>query len=352
MSFHDLSIPPSSATVTVQAFDVVDDPSKVLVPASGLLSPVLPGYENLPAPVFAFLVENATTKQRILFDLGPRRDLENAAPRIAGAVKAGFLAMSVSRDIVEQVIDAGIPLDNISAVVWSHAHSDHTGDMSKFPPSTDLVFGKGMVRETYPSNPKSTLLESDLAGRKLVEVDFDKSELEFGGLKAHDFFGDGSFYLLDMPGHLSGHVGGLARVTPTSFVFLGGDACHHAGLLRPTEQLQRHSPCPGHLLQATRRSVSVTHFPTPDAGEFDLALRKTPLLDLPQDGYFEDIPAARASIEKMISFDANPDVLVVLAHDVSLVPVVGPFPASLNEWKVKGWKKLVTWAFLEEENPV
>jgi len=277
--------------------------------------------------------------------------MENAAPSIADAVKAGAMVMPVSQDIVEQLINAGIPLDSISAVVWSHAHFDHTGDMSKFPSSTNLVFGKDMVRETYVSNPKSTLLESDLAGRKLVEIDFDKSELELGGLKAHDFFGDGSFYLLDVPGHLSGHACGLARVTPTSFLFLGADSCHHAGLLRPTEQLHRHLPCPGHILQTTRRSVSATHFPTPNADEFDLALRTTPLLDVAENGYFEDTGRARASLKKIGNFDANADVFVMLAHDESLIPVVGPFPASLNEWKVKGWKKLVTWAFLDEQNP-
>lgn len=38
-------------------------------------------------------------------------------------------------------------------------------------------------------------------GRKLVPLDFDaKTPLVIGGFKALDFFGDGSFYILDVPG--------------------------------------------------------------------------------------------------------------------------------------------------------
>ncbi|KAJ6590584.1 hypothetical protein DFH09DRAFT_207932 [Mycena vulgaris] len=350
MSFHDLGIPASSSTVTVQVFNVVDDPKTVVVPAGLFMSPILPGHENLRCPVFAFLIGNVATKQRVMFDLGPRKDLQNVAPSVAVAIKA--FAMPVSRDIVEQLIDAGVTLDSISAVIWSHAHFDHTGDMSKFPSSTDLVFGQDMVKTTSASNPKSQLLESDLAGRKLVELDFANSQLEFGGLKAHDFFGDGSFYVLNAPGHLAGHVCALARVTPTSFVVLGGDACHHAGVLRPTEALHKHFPCPGEILAATCRSISATHFPPVDStGAFDLAAHTSPLLDVAENGYYEDPPTARASIKNIGSFDANADVFVVLAHDESLMSVIEPFPASLDGWQAKGWKDLVTWAFLAEENP-
>ncbi|KAJ7432906.1 beta-lactamase-like protein [Mycena galericulata] len=351
MAFRELGIPPSSSTVTLKVFDIVEHPSKVISPAALFYTPILPGHENLRCPVFAFLVENASTKQRIMFDLGPRKDPENAAPSIAEGAKTGTMLLPVSRDVVEQLADVGVALDSIDAVVWSHRHFDHMGDMSKFPSSTDLVFGRATVLETYAANPKSTLLESDFAGRKLVAVDFDKSQLEIGGFKAHDYFGDGSFYLLDVPGHLSGHLCGLARVTPTSFVLLGADAGHHAGLLRPTEQLHRNFPCPGELLAATRRSISPNHFPPLDsAGAFDLGSRITPLLDIADNGIFEDPPTARASLKKLGQFDANSDVFVVLAHDESLMPVVGPFPTLLDKWQAKGWKKLATWAFVEEGN--
>ena len=123
-------------------------------------------------------------------------------------------------------------------------------------------------------------------------------------------------------------------------------------MLRPTAELHRHFPCPGAIVAAARRSVSTTHFPPPDAaGEFDLAARTTPMLDVSEEGVYEDKPTARSSIAMMGGFDANRDVFVALAHDESLVDVVGPFPASLDAWQAKGWKDRVTWAFLDETNP-
>jgi hypothetical protein len=42
--------------------------------------------------------------------------------------------------------------------------------------------------------------ESDFAGRYVREMSFDESDLEIGGFRVLDYFGDGSFYLLDAPG--------------------------------------------------------------------------------------------------------------------------------------------------------
>ncbi|KAJ7253335.1 beta-lactamase-like protein [Mycena haematopus] len=324
----------------------------VSVPAGAMMQPVLAGYEDFHAPVFAFLVEHAATGRRIMFDLGPRKDQENTVPAIAEILKAGQYAMVVDRDITEQLVDYGVDLQSISAAIWSHAHFDHIGDISKFPASTELVFGSSTNMVSYVVDPKSQLVESDLDGRKLAPLNFDESPLEIGGFKAHDFFADGSFYVLNVPGHLAGHICALARVTPTSFVFLGGDGCHHPGMLRPTAELHHHIPCPGELIAATRRSVSATHFPPPDAaGEFDLAARMVPMLDVAEDGIYDDKPTARSSIAKMGGFDANRDVFVVLAHDESLPDALGPFPVSLNAWQAKGWKDRFTWAFLDEANP-
>ncbi|KAF7326428.1 Metallo-beta-lactamase superfamily protein [Mycena sanguinolenta] len=346
MSFRDLGIPASTSTVTVRIFDVVSDPQDMISSAANFLSPVPPGYENIPLPIFAFLIQNNSTKQRVMFDLGIRKDLENAAPSVAELVNTGRLKIPVKKDIVEQLEDDKVDLESISAVIWSHSHVDHTGDMSKWPSSTDLVVSSKMVLETYESNPCD--------GRKVVPLAFDDESLpEIGGFKAHDYFSDGSLYILDVPGHQAGHTCALARVTPNSFLFLGADICHHPGVFRPTSKLHQHVPCPGALLAATRISISPSHVQAPSfiAGEFDLASRTTPLLAIPDKGYFEDPVTARASIEKMTDFDANADVLVVIAHDESLGGVIGALPASLDEWKAKGWKKEGTWAFLDEKNP-
>ncbi|KAJ7275058.1 hypothetical protein C8J57DRAFT_1466901 [Mycena rebaudengoi] len=89
------------------------------VPASAFFRPILPGYERLRCPFYAFLVEHTgVTTQRVMFDLGPRKDGENAAPRLAAGFKSGDLAMLVDKDIVEQLVKGGIELNSIDAVIW------------------------------------------------------------------------------------------------------------------------------------------------------------------------------------------------------------------------------------------
>ncbi|KAK7048270.1 Metallo-beta-lactamase superfamily protein [Favolaschia claudopus] len=349
MSFRDLGIPAAEATVSVKAYNVTDDTmSSVRVPASIFWRPVLSGRENFTAPVFAFLIEHATTGRRVMFDIGMRKDPENGAPHLVEMTKAGF-SIPVNKDITERLVEDGVPLDSISSVIWSHAHLDHIGDISKFPATTDLVVGGATSLKTWQADPKSILSESDVSGRKIVLLKSEDS-LEIGGFKAHDFFGDGSLYLLDVPGHFPGHVCGLARVTPTTFVLLGGDACHHAGMFRPTTELHRRFPCPGELLSATRHSVSKEHFASPGSSEFDLAARNTPMFEVIEGGAYADPAAARDSIAKIGPFDANEDIFIAMAHDESLVDTIGPYPLVMDSWKEKGWKNQAIWASFDEKN--
>ncbi|KAJ7048482.1 beta-lactamase-like protein [Mycena amicta] len=348
-SNRDLGIPLSSSTVTVKVFDTIraGDHTKIKAPATGLFAPVLSGHENLGGPVFSFVIEHSATQTRILFDLGLRKDLENSAPNIAQLIQQAF-PVQAQADIVDLIEANGIPKESVSAVIWSHSHVDHTGDMTRFPPSTNLVVSKDMSLSTYETDPHSTLLPSDIAGRKLVKIDF---ELQIDAFKAHDYFGDGSFYLLDVPGHQLGHVCGLARVTPTTFVLLGGDTCHHAGVLRPTGLLHKHFPCPGALLQKTRASVSHEHFSSAGSA-FDLTARTAPLLHIGDGPYQADPVVAQDSVNKLTAFDGNPDVFVVLAHDSSLLPLFADtYPFVLDDWKAKGLKEKTVWSFLDEENP-
>jgi hypothetical protein len=85
----------------------------------------------------------------------------------------------------------------------NRAHIDHIGNPSTFPPSATLVVGPGAQAHTrpgYPLNENAHFPESDFLGREVVEIEFKDDAPTIAGLKAHDYFGDGSFYLLDAPG--------------------------------------------------------------------------------------------------------------------------------------------------------
>ncbi len=56
---------------------------------------------------------------------------------------------------------------------------------------------------------------------------------------ALDFFGDGSLYIIDSPGHLYGHVNLLARADDRRYIYLGGD-CRHDPRILAGEKRYRH----------------------------------------------------------------------------------------------------------------
>ena len=130
----------------------------------------------------------------------------------------------------------------------------------------------------YPTIKDSPVSESAWQGRELREIDFDsKSDgLKIGPFRGLDLYGDGSFYLLDSPGHATGHMCGLARTSadPPEFMILGGDIAHHGGEFRPTKWLplpQNIQPnpleapystnppvCPGEVFEALHPRKSAT----------------------------------------------------------------------------------------------
>ena len=202
----------------------------------------------------------------------------------------------------------------------------------------------------YPDNPEGTILTSAYENRKLREISFAESKLVLGRCNAVDFFGDGSFYLLDTPGHAIGHMCGLARTTASpdaTFLFLGGDCAHHGSEFRPTQYLplpESLSPspiprthpgiCPGALFANVHRL-----HPSPST--------TTEPFVLASENAAHNIEAARESITKLGEFDAQDNVLTMIAHDDTMVNVVGTFPDTLaNDWKSRGWREKGMWRFL------
>lgn len=202
----------------------------------------------------------------------------------------------------------------------------------------------------WPTKADCPIKDADYEGRELREIEFNQ-EIKIGRFNAFDYFGDGSFYLLDSPGHAIGHICGLARVSkdPNSFIFMGGDACHHGGEFRPSEylplpdplspnpfDLKSAKPCPGAMFEDILRDGD----------------NKKPfyVIARPEDGsgVAYDADEAERTIEKVMEADANDEVLVVMAHDDSLLDVVDFFPKYANDFKSKGWVEKGRWLFLKD----
>ncbi|KAL0944516.1 metallo-beta-lactamase superfamily protein [Colletotrichum truncatum] len=274
--------------------------------------------------------------------------------------------MRVDNGIDEVLQEGGVDLNSIDYCIWSHAHFDHRGDVSVFPKSTSLIVGPGYLsdkeRHGGVGDPEAA---PEFEGRPLREAQFD-SDLKIGKFRAQDFFGDGSLYLLDAPGHQPEHICALARTTPSSapegstFVFLGGDICHFAGVFRPAPEAPLPDEIPADAISKRHdwasRSVCPCTFFTPhhpNAKDEDSA-RTTSWYKLPEGRHtvYTDLEVAADSVSKMSELDVMDNVMVCLAHDSSLLdimPVFNKQPGKdINKWKSEGWKAKTYWSWLSE----
>ncbi|KAJ7633718.1 hypothetical protein B0H17DRAFT_961708 [Mycena rosella] len=228
------------------------------------------------------------------------------------------------------------------------------GTVSNIPDTMGLMFGAETNITTFPESPTATLQASDLVGHNITKIDFAAVNLTFSGLKAIDYFGDGSFYLLHIPVHLPGHMTALARVTLTSFIALGGDTFHHVGEACPRPAFQKNFPCPVDLLEA-KTSTSTEYFWSPNSnmGVFDMTSRAQQLFSVSNlsDSFYADPAISQVSLEKIATFDADRDFFLVVAHNMSLVGALPYFPASLNDWKASQLKETMAWGFVDKANP-
>lgn len=318
------------------------------------LQPQIEGFNGSHAPIYCFLISHGD--RHIIFDLGVRKDWDKYAPRIVSLIKATTTITSGEHDVAG-VLDTdtsglNIRSKDIESIIWSHNHFDHVGDPSTFPPSTELIIGPGVQAASwpcYPSNPDAGLLDSDIEGRVVREISFDSKDekyLKIGRFDAFDFFGDGSFYLLDAPGHAVGHLCALARTTsdPASFVFLGADACHHPGALRPTDYLplphfinlpSSHTgihACPGELFQQLTIDQSASN----------------PFFNVAKGPLFPDHDVALDTVNKIQELDSSDEIFVLIAHDLSLRDRIPLFPETINGWRERNLGVDTRWVFCGE----
>ncbi|KAL8734396.1 MAG: hypothetical protein Q9166_001594 [cf. Caloplaca sp. 2 TL-2023] len=358
MAATDILIPESHSAVDAH---IINSTSKISgIPTETFMEPKIKGYGIIDCPAYSFLIEHPPSGQRVLFDLGVRKDWENLSARISKKIKDRGWSVTVEKGVADILKDGGVEPKSINAIIWSHFHWDHTGDPSTFPHSTDLVVGPGFTEAFtpgYPASQDSPIRESDYADRKLREISFDP-DLTIGGYKAFDYFGDGSFYLLDSPGHAIGHMCGLARTTtsPSTFILLGGDCAHHAGEFRPSPSLPLPSTvspsplphihptvCPGSLFIPIHRLYS------PSARSTATDTPATQSFLLPSADGAHDITQCRDSVRKLSAFDGKENVLVMIAHDAHMSDVVTRFPeGKANGWKAEGWKEKGAWMFLRD----
>lgn len=331
----------------------VDTTCDLVCTTASLMEPEIKGHEHLNLPTYAFYIHNTRLSRQVLFDNGSRKDWWNTAPSVLPSHNDTVPGIHVKHDVYDILVAGGVDPGSIEAVVWSHYHFDHIGNMELFPRSTDIIVGPGFqtLLPGYPERKDAPFHQTDIEGRNLRELTFDNSASKIGPFPAHDYFGDGSFYLLDTPGHTVGHLSGLVRTTPTTFVFLGADISHFPGMYRPTPYapLPETIPAETVLDARLRRPCPCSLFTVCHMASDPVTARTTPFYQVSADpDSCDDREKAQHSIDGLKEFDADENVFVAIAHDPALREV-GNFPeATLNDWKAQGWGKKLHWNFLNE----
>jgi hypothetical protein len=264
------------------------------------------------------------------------------------------LETSTVKDVADVLLSNSVDLASITTIIYSHHHFDHTGTTKQFPSSTGILVGPGYIKTHlpgYPESPRQFETTSDLyASRTIEEVDFSPSNpksLNIGGFKAIDYFKDGSFYLLDTPGHTIGHISALARTTSDTFIFMGGDVAHTQAVFRPSTKMPLPETIPDPNQQpftSTTSSLPYTQLHPSYNVSNETPSRTTPFGNVPE---IEHDPATlQITTHKLVEFDGDENILVVLAHDASLLDVIDLYPGRANEWKNSGWKEQAHWRWM------
>ena len=198
-------------------------------------------------PSLSFLIRHGASN--LVFDLGLKRDFSGYR-----AAQQHHIAQrqptSVSPDAAESLRRGGLDPKDVDVVMLSHVHWDHVGTPSDFT-NARFVVGSGtmhlLANGGGPLYPSEIFNSDELPADRTSELPPVRqaeasrafknqlSELEWKPLAGFpasiDFYGDGSLFIIDAPGHLFGHINLLARTGPKKWVYLGGDCCHDPRIL-------------------------------------------------------------------------------------------------------------------------
>ncbi|PIL34061.1 hypothetical protein GSI_03771 [Ganoderma sinense ZZ0214-1] len=236
-----MSLPPAAADQAYCEVSAVD--SGRIHMLLGQLVDTATVDEMTHLPCLAFIIRHSRTRETFLFDLGIRPDLENLTG--AGTVTAQMGMKLEGRDIPAALEKGGLSRTEVKHVAISHIHFDHTGAPRAFPNATFLLGAGGKpIIETKGPEFKGTLYAIDVPLERTTFVDPSTTEWAPIGPfpRALDFYGDGSLYIVDAPGHVPGHMNLLVRTSVDgAWVFLAGDSAHDWRLLTGEAGIGHHS---------------------------------------------------------------------------------------------------------------
>ena len=124
-------------------------------------------------------------------------------------------------DVIDrQLQKIGFSADKVKAVVTSHSHLDHIGNIKMFPKAVHVIQKKELYQAWWPE-------KFQRAGGVFVMGDFDGPARDFNYLELdgdYDLFGDGSVMVLSTPGHTLGHQSMKVKLASGQTIIMSQDA--------------------------------------------------------------------------------------------------------------------------------
>lgn len=168
----------------------------------------------------------------LLWDAGYAPRMLDATVRFPYRLYRWFTPLRLRPELAAaaQLPRYGLTPNDIGAVIVSHFHADHESGLRDFPTSRYVA-----LRDAYASVANlrgfaalrrghlPSLLPADFAARLTLLAHFDGPPLPALG-PTHDYFGDGSLLLVQLPGHARGQIGMLANTTRGQLFFVA-DSC-------------------------------------------------------------------------------------------------------------------------------
>jgi N-acyl homoserine lactone hydrolase len=222
--------------------------------------------ESVPVP--AFLIHHPSAGP-ILVDTGLHPSIASGGKENFGSLnnRFGRPSLEPGEDVPSQLRAKGIEPRQVSTVVMTHLHLDHSSAISEFKDSTIVVSAAEWQDAAHGSKPILNgyrRAHFDLAF-EYRSVDFDgdavNSYASFG--RTFDLFGDGSVRLAFTPGHSAGHCSVICRLTDADLV-IGGDAMYMAGQLDGTEPPPPR-PFDAHMMRRSLQELRLFHAQFPAA---------------------------------------------------------------------------------------
>lgn len=171
-----------------------------------------------------------------LFDTGYAPRFTAVTARLPYRLYAALLPVTCTDAdaAVAQLAGRGIAAEQVRLIVLSHLHGDHVAGLRDFPQAR-IVVGDGALapgwrhRSAWVNTKHGfvpALLPDDLEGRLLPLRDLKVRPTGLGGRlrNGYDLFGDGSTFVVLLPGHTDGHLGLWLRHEGRDGVLLVGDA--------------------------------------------------------------------------------------------------------------------------------